>query len=140
MQKLVIDTNVIVSALITKTVPYQILHELVFFKHVHLCLSESVFQEYVSVLNRDKFSKITNFHYQAEIVLNMMEGIGIYFTPTQQIALLSDLSDNKFLELALEAKADFLITGNTNDFTIPEIGVTKIVTPRTYWDIFKPII
>ena len=39
------------------------------------------------------------------------------------------------LELAYESKADFIITGNTNDFTISEYLHTKIVTPREFWEL-----
>ena len=42
------------------------------------------------------------------------------------------------LELAEESKADFIITGNTNDFTISEYKTTKIVTPKEYWENHKP--
>jgi hypothetical protein len=37
------------------------------------------------------------------------------------------------LELADECLADFIITGNTNDFTFPTYKQTKIVTPKEYW-------
>jgi len=36
------------------------------------------------------------------------------------------------LELALESRADFLVTGNTNDFVISSYEQTKILTPREY--------
>jgi predicted nucleic acid-binding protein len=42
------------------------------------------------------------------------------------------------LELAEESNANFIITGNTNDFTMPEYKKTKIVTPKEYWENFKP--
>jgi predicted nucleic acid-binding protein len=37
--------------------------------------------------------------------------------------VLTDTSDNKFLELAAASSADFLITGNTLDFTLDEFEV-----------------
>ncbi len=51
--------------------------------------------------------------------------------------MLKDLDDNKFLEFAIEVEADFIITGNNRDFTIKEIGATKIVTPTEYWNNCK---
>ncbi len=53
------------------------------------------------------------------------------------IDVLTDISDNKFLELAAVSSADYLITGNTVDFTITEFEYTKIVTPREYWDNYR---
>jgi hypothetical protein len=42
------------------------------------------------------------------------------------------------LELADECVADFVITGNTNDFTFPEYKQTKIVSPKEYWELHQP--
>jgi len=52
--------------------------------------------------------------------------------------IVSDKDDNKILELADECGADFIITGNTNDFTFPLYKQTKIVTPKDYWENYKP--
>ena len=54
-------------------------------------------------------------------------------------SLISDKDDNKILELADECTADFIITGNTNDFTFPVYKQTKIVTPRDYWSYYGPV-
>lgn len=70
MQKIILDTNVIVSALISSSIPTQILYDLVLTKKVDTCLSEDIFLEYIEVLNRDKFTRFTNFKTKAEIVLN----------------------------------------------------------------------
>ena len=48
--------------------------------------------------------------------------------------LIKDAKDNKFLELSETCKADFLITGNTNDFTMKEYKGTIIVMPKQYWE------
>jgi len=72
MQKLILDTNVVVSALISNSIPTKILYELVLTEKVKTCLSEEVFAEYVEVLNRDKFAKFTNFKTNAEVVLNKL--------------------------------------------------------------------
>ena len=61
MQKIVLDTNVLVSALISNGIPSQIITELVLPKRVLVCLSEAVLSEYIEVLSRDKFSKFGNF-------------------------------------------------------------------------------
>ena len=46
-------------------------------------------------------------------------------------------SDNRFLELSVHAKANYLITGNTNDFTEDKYENVDIVTPREFWDKFS---
>ena len=138
MQKLILDTNVIVSALISNSVPTNILYELVLTKKVETCLSEEVFAEYMEVLNRDKFLKFTNFKTKAEIVLNKLREISTFYKTNRKIDILTDTSDNKFLELAAVSAADYLTTGNTLDFTITEFEYTRILTPREYWDEYAP--
>ena len=106
MQKIVIDTNVIVSALIQqKGYPSLIVNDLALSKKVILCLSKAVWEEYVDVLNRDKFSKILSFKSNADIVLSKIEELASNFEPNLKIRAIKDVSDNKFLELAVAGKA-----------------------------------
>lgn len=93
-----------------------------------------MFAEYVNVLNRDKFSKFANFKTKAEVVLNRLREISRFYESDRKIKLLKDEADNKFLELAAASNADFLTTGNTQDFTFTEFEYTKILTPKEYWD------
>lgn len=134
MQKIVLDTNVIVSALISEGIPFKIINELAFEKKVIICISDPIFEEYVEVLNRPKFSDFKDFRSKAEVFISKVEDIAIKFFPNIKLNIISDEDDNKFLELSIFAKADFLITGNTNDFTQKEYKGVKIVTHREYWD------
>jgi len=138
MQKLILDTNVIVSALIANSIPTKILYELVLTKNVATCLSEEIFAEYVEVLGREKFEKFPHFKSKANVVLNKLRDISTFYRADRQITILKDASDNKFLELAAVSYSDYLVTGNAQDFTIDEFEYTKIVTPRDYWEKHKP--
>ena len=138
MQKLVIDTNVFVSALIQKSYPYLIISELFVEGRIELCISDALLEEYYAVLNRKKFAKYSDFLNKAEILTADIESKSIKFIPKKKLTIISDNDDNKLLELADECKADFLVTGNTNDFTIKKYKRTKIVTPREYWENFRP--
>ena len=103
-----------------------------------LCLSDVILEEYVEVLARGKFGKIQGFRHNADIVLSRIRDEARFYEPRIAVELLRDADDNKFLELALASSADFLITGNTQDFTITEFEYTRIVTPREYWDLYRP--
>ena len=138
MQKLILDTNVLVSALISNSVPTKILYDLVLTQKVKTCLSDEIFTEYVEVMNRGKFIKYPNFKTKSDIVLNKLREISKIYKTDRTIEILTDTSDNKFLELSAVSSADFLITGNTLDFQMTEFEYTKILTPREYWDSFKP--
>ena len=139
MQKIVIDTNVLVSALITKGFPSRIIDELILGEKVSLCLSKEVWEEYVEVLNRERFSKYPSFNTNAGIVLSELENLALLFHPNLKINKIKDETDNKFLELAVFANAEFLITGNTLDFTFNRFKNIQIVTPREYWENYKPL-
>jgi uncharacterized protein len=137
MQKIIIDTNVLVSALIQRSYPYFILNNCVFDNQVDLCVSEDLFDEYFEVLHRPKFSRFPDFLNNAELALVQIDTIAKKYYPTQQITEISDAPDNRLLELAVEADADFLITGNTRDFAMDYFKNTKIVSPKEYWDIYR---
>lgn len=133
MQKIIIDTNVLVSSLIQRGYPFHIVNELFSNDNLELCLSNEVFEEYFDVLNRKKFTKFTDFAANAQTLLVDIEKRGLEYFPTAKIEIIKDPDDNKFLELAETCKADFLITGNTKDFTIDSYKTTKIVSPKEYW-------
>lgn len=137
MQKVVIDTNVIVSALIQRSYPNQIINEFFIENRFQLCISDELIAEYFEVLSRPKFSKFQDFYFRAEASVEI-ETKSKKFFPTVKIDLIPDLNDNKILELADECQADFIITGNTNDFTFSSYKGTKIVTPKAYWDNHQP--
>jgi len=73
MQTLILDTNVLVSALIQKSFPYKIVNELFIENKVHLCISGTLMAEYYEVLRRPKFSSYPDFVARAEILLADIE-------------------------------------------------------------------
>lgn len=133
MQKIVIDTNVFVSALIQRSFPYHIVVEVFSNDEIQLCLSDELFQEYFNVLNRRKFSRFPDFITNAQTLLVDIEKIAVKYSPTIRLKIIKDTDDNKLLELAETCQADFLITGNTNDFTMQDYKGTKILTLKEYW-------
>jgi uncharacterized protein len=88
-------------------------------------------------LGRKKFLRFPEFHERAKKITSDIEIKSSRFNPRKKVNIITDLGDNKFLELALESKAHFLITGNTNDFIIKNYKRTRIVTPKEYWEKFK---
>ena len=138
MQKIVIDTNVIVSALIQRSFPYHIINELFIENKIQLCVSDELLAEYFEVLARPKFFKFHDFFIRAEALLVEIETKATKYAPTIKLDLISDADDNMILELADECLADVVITGNSTDFTFPIYKQTKIVSPKEYWDSCKP--
>lgn len=125
MQKIVIDTNVIVSALVQKNYPFLIINELFFENKIQLCVSEDLITEYFDVLSRPKFSRFPDFATKAENVLTEIGLKAELHKPTMKLDIIPDQDDNMILELADECNADFIITGNTKDFTISEYKIFR---------------
>lgn len=136
MKKIILDTNVIVSSLIQKNYPYLIVEYCVEGNSI-ICLSNPILQEYVAVLDRPKFSRFTDFKSNADFLIARLSEISEFYEPTTILKIIEDEPDNRFLELAQISKADFIITGNTNDFTMDNYSGTKIVTPKEYWEEYK---
>ena len=136
MQKVILDTNVVVSALIKRSYPHHIIFDLVLDEQMKLCLSNALVDEYYEVLTRPKFAKILDFTSNANIVLNRFMEIAVFYEPKIRLNIIKDSDDNKLLELADESNADFLITGNNVDFVTTHYKNTRIVSPRVFWETF----
>ena len=135
--RLILDTNVLVSANIQRSYPYFIVDRVFADPNFELCISDEFFAEYVEVLNRDKFAKFPDFHARAQTLLSDIKTYGVRFKPTVKVDLISDEPDNRLLELAETCGADYLVTGNTNDFTLTQYKETKIVSPKEFFEVLN---
>ncbi len=133
MHRLVIDTNVFVSSIIGKSFPHHVVN-LVLARKVEILISTELLEEYSSVFNRPKFTKYPNFQAQAFSLINKLRRAGLVIQPNISLGILVDHDDNKFLDLAVTANADFLITGNTKHFPFGKFENTEIISPQKYWN------
>lgn len=136
MQKIILDTNVIVSSLIQKNYPFLIVDYCI-DGNATICLSNQILQEYIAVLGRPKFARFTDFKSNADFLITRLNELAEMHEPKIKLNIIADEPDNRLLELAQSCDADFIITGNTNDFTMNSHGKTKIVTPKIYWEEYK---
>ena len=123
--KVILDTNVLVSALITPSgIPAKVLN-LVLNKSVRLLYDNSVLTEYIDVLNRKelKIDKISS-----TLVINFIRNEGLFLIANPIPTKFIHKDDKKFYELFKSGDADFLVTGNIRHFP-RENG---IVTPKTF--------
>lgn len=130
----VIDTNVIVSALITKnpqSPPCIVLREVLDGRITPL-FHEDIIDEYVEVLNRPKF------HLNAETIQTMVNSIisnGIKVDPKPTGEILVDMDDLIFYEVAMEKRDDnaYVVTGNKKHYPVKDF----IVTPSEMMNILN---
>jgi len=130
MIRVVLDTNIIVSAYLNEDgVPHSILR-LALARAIRLYVSRPVLAEYEELLFRKSCPLDRR---RAKLLLKEIQAIGIMVSPAASEPLTSDPDDSIFLECAQAAKADYLVTGNTRHF--PETWkYTQIVTPRQFID------
>ncbi|HEX7287679.1 MAG TPA: putative toxin-antitoxin system toxin component, PIN family [Candidatus Angelobacter sp.] len=124
--RVVLDTNVIVSAHLKDEGLERFVLDLALAHKLHLYLSAEILEEYKGVLARPAF-KLDSVKVAAS--LRLMEKAAIMVRPAKKVNAAKDLDDNKFLECAEEAQADYLVTGNKKHF--PQQGrQTRIVNAR----------
>jgi putative PIN family toxin of toxin-antitoxin system len=136
MIRVVIDTNVVVSAnLRDEGLPAAIL-DLAAHRKILMCVSEAVLAEYTEVLQRSRLNlpkrRITRS-------LAVIRKTSLLVKPTRTITVIkNDDPDNRLLECAHAAAADYLVTGNTKHFPAA-FEKTKIVTPKQFTDLLLPL-
>lgn len=99
-----------------------------------LVLSAAVEAEVVGVLNRPKFARIIPPERRKRFLADL-RGAAVWFEPTLPVTDCRDPKDNKYLELALTAGADIIVSGD-NDLLVlhPWRGV-RILLPRNYLEL-----
>ena len=135
MAKVVLDANVIISAVFGER-PLEAV-TVALTKH-EVYLTESAVAELMGVLA--KLSKRLSFEQMAFLQEKMRELVAMArVVPISSSIMLSrDPSDDHYLSLCKETKADFLITGGNDLLTISTKAlmkngsVTRIVTPHDF--------
>ena len=133
MIRVVLDTNVVVSAHINLEGLEASVLDLVFQKRLQLFLSDPVLAEYGLVLRREK---IHLDRLRVERSLMAIRNIATIVEPTHSVSAAADPADNRFLECAQAASADYLVTGNKRHFP-KRWGKTKVVNAREFLEIIE---
>ena len=134
MIKIVVDTNILVSTILSPQSSNRHLLQLCFEKRFLPVISTSLFLEYEDVLTRSHIVEKSPFSsQQRERLLNNFVHIcqytSIHYTWRPN---LRDEGDNHVLELALAANCKYIVTYNIKDFLHSELKFPwiNIVTPK----------
>jgi putative PIN family toxin of toxin-antitoxin system len=107
--RVVLDTNVLISAILFGGKPRQILEKAI-RGEIRLCLSEPILEELKGVLQRAKFDYSPEM---IQVIVTELTGIADFVNPSETInVVLKDPEDNRILECAVEAEANYIITGD----------------------------
>ena len=132
--RLVIDTNILVSAALKPHGLQRTILLLAIAKPANLYVTEAILAEYRDVLARPEL-KIPRGLRQR--LLQLIKNHAPIVSPASTLQVAKDPGDNKFLECADAARADYLVTGNQRHF--PKFWKqTKIITSREFIAIVAP--
>ena len=130
----VIDTNVLISALLSKKEDSATIKVLdaVFEGKIIPLYHQDILAEYDEVLHREKF------HLQEKVIQTVLEAVrqyGVEVFPQPTGAVLIDMDDLVFYEVAMEKREDnaYLVTGNQKHYPFRDY----IVTPTEMMKIIE---
>ena len=132
--RLVVDTNVVVSAALREeSLPRTVLL-IAIAKPARLYVSQPILDEYSEVLARPAIGVRRGHRLR---LLQLIRNRSLLVAPYWRLEVTNDPDDNKFVECADAARADYLITGNRKHFPRFWKG-TKIITPREFIEVAAP--
>ncbi len=130
--RIVLDTNVVVSAMLTARGTCAEIVELIRDDMLTVLLCDRIVDEYAAVLARPEFG------FPAATVRRVLRSIidGAEFGPVTAIGpVLADPGDQVFVDLALSADADAIVTGNRRHFAACADQVRPaVLSPRELVD------
>ena len=129
--RVVLDTNVVVSALLKPQGSEDQVLRLALAGRLLLCVSPQVLAEYGRVLSSPKFKFQPS---EVATALRQLEKAGSPFHPARTLRISAHEPDNRFYECADAAQAAFLITGNLKHFK-KDYRATKVVNARKLIDL-----
>jgi putative PIN family toxin of toxin-antitoxin system len=130
MVRIVLDTNVLVSALIAvESTPGKAMDKAE--REALMLASPSTLSEAYEVLVRPKFSRFLPLTTRIELFNRYREGVQIV-SIVFPIRACRDPHDDKFLEVAINGKADILVTGDQDLLALDPFQGVRILTPQQY--------
>ena len=129
--KVVLDTNVLIDAFKDEYSYEKRIIDAIRVGGLEAYANRQTIQENRLILRQ----LIDNPEFETE--LNEFFGQVTLVTNRHQIHIVRDPEDNKILESAVEAGADFLITNDNDLLTLEEYEGVKIVRPVQFWANYK---
>jgi putative PIN family toxin of toxin-antitoxin system len=126
----VIDTNVLVSSILIKKSSSDAA-----LKKARslgsLLFSEATFQELQITLSRSKFDRYVSLQVRSEFIFRLRLASELVEI-LERVDLCRDEKDNKFLEVAINGRADYLITGDNDLLVLRPFQDVKIMTVNEF--------
>jgi uncharacterized protein len=132
MTRVVIDTNVLVSGILKQHGLEASVLNLIATDQLTWCLSEPILEEYRRVLLSKLGFQPAHVQWYFDLA-----AAGHIVIPSARLKESPDDSDNRFLECAEVAEADYLVTGNKRHFPA-QWKNSRIVNARELLEVIQP--
>jgi putative PIN family toxin of toxin-antitoxin system len=128
----VLDSNVVLSAFLYGGRPKQIF-QMVLSGSIQLASSEALLNEIRGVLQRPTFGLNKQF---IQTMLSEYSGVAKWKEPAEHFSIVQDdPNDNQFIDCAVAAKADYLITGDKHLLKLAAFRVVKIISVDGFLEV-----
>lgn len=124
-KRVILDTNLLISFLISQKLDS--IDDLLLQGKITLLFSNESIEEFITVASRPKFKKYFS-NDDIRKLLTFFDSYGKLIGISSSITVCRDYKDNFLLNLAIDGKADFLVTGDDDLLCLEKIENVPIVT------------
>lgn len=131
--KIVIDTNVFISAVFFGGVPLKVLQSVI-SKQNDAYISPEIWDEYNDVIER------MTKKYPSRLKQQLIDEVFKLFKviiPSSEISICRDPEDDKFISCALDAECVYIVSGDDDLLSLENIGDVTICTPSEFLNSTK---
>ncbi len=125
VKRVILDTNLLISFLISQKL--DVIDDLLLRGKLTLLFSAELIEEFITVASRPKFKKYFS-NEDIRKLLTFFDSYGKLISISSSITICRDYKDNFLLNLAIDGKADFLVSGDDDLLCLKKIENIPIVT------------
>jgi hypothetical protein len=138
-EKVVLDTNIVISAAISEDGNPAKIFEMLLLEEITNFTTDQIISEIRDVMSRHKITQRLSL-VEVGFIIDNFERFSKKITPNETIdKVKDDPADNKILECAVAASANYIITGDEHLLKIREFRETKIVSPAEFISLFEKL-
>ncbi len=123
--KVILDTNIWISFLISKKLSW--LDKLFYQQKIQLLFSHDLLAEFLTVIQKPKLKDLFP-PFDVDQLIQLIERYSQLIAIQSNIQACRDPKDNFLLNLAIDGKADYLVTGDLDLLDMQTIGKTEIIS------------
>ena len=122
MRRIVLDTNCLLQALPSRS-PYHKIWTEILAGHIILCVNTDILSEYEEIIGQKTNAEIAHNVVEAIARLHTTEFLEVYY----HFGLIeADADDNKFVDCAVAADAEYIVTNDTHFDILQHIDWPKL--------------